>query len=81
MSPFFQIVPVTVICLIKKNYFPDSAVPDMKKSKTDVGEIYKKSMKDLQLIVTEFDHRHHFANKNSSKAPSSATIFRVAQGM
>ena len=53
----------------------------MKKSKTDVGEIYKKSMKNLQLIVTEFDHCHHFANKNSSKAPSSATIFRVAQGM
>ena len=56
----------------------------MKKSKTDVEEIYKKSMKDLQLIVTEFDlsgsHRHHFANSFSSKTPSSATIFRVAQG-
>ena len=42
-------------------------------------------MKELQLIVTEFDlsglHRHHFANSFSSKPPSSATIFRVAQGI
>ena len=57
----------------------------MKKSKNDVEDIYKKSMKELQLIVTEFDlsgsHRHHFANSFSSKPPSSATIFRVAQGI